>query len=210
MEIAEEHNNNDIQDAVEIRERLLNKIAKYEEEIDYMKRNISILDSILKGSSFAKASALKTDDHGESKPASSHTSTQSSPPQPQQQSPPNNPNITQIRKSGEPNGEVIADAHVTPDKISIIINDKITLDVNTPPFRTFFIDRIIGEMKKKDIEEEKNGKLQKESIINYTINQDGSRIKEIIIKNYRRQDRLKELTSTASWSFTHMLKNAKK
>ena len=67
------------------------------------------------------------------------------------------------------------------------------INADTPPFKSFFLDRIIGEMKKKDFVEAENGKIQKESIIDYIINKNGSDIREIIIKNYREKQRLTEI-----------------
>ena len=84
------------------------------------------------------------------------------------------------------------------------------INADTPPFKSFFIDRIIGEMKRKDSAEAENGKIQKESVIDYIINKNGSDIREIIIKNYRQKERVNEIINTAGWSLTRMLENIKK
>ena len=39
--------------------------------------------------------------------------------------------------------------------------NEIIINADTPPFKSFFLDRIIGEMKKKDSIEAENGKIQK-------------------------------------------------
>ena len=65
-------------------------------------------------------------------------------------------------------------------------------------------------MKKKDFVQAENGKIQKESIIDYIINKNGTDIREIIIKNYREKQRLTELINTAGWSLTRMLENISK
>ena len=84
------------------------------------------------------------------------------------------------------------------------------INADTPPFKSFFIDRIIGEMKRKDSVDAETGKIQKESIIDYIINKNGSDIREIIIKNYRQKERVSEIINTAGWSLTRMLENIKK
>jgi hypothetical protein len=99
---------------------------------------------------------------------------------------------------------------VTPEQVSIILDEQILINADTPPFKSFFLDRIIGEMKKKDFVEAENGKIQKESIIDYIINKNGSDIREIIIKNYREKQRVTELINTAGWSLTRMLENISK
>ena len=83
-----------------------------------------MLDTILKQSSFTKASDL----------------TRNAP-----------KTIKQERKIAitKDGGTTIANAFDTNDEVSIILEDNVTLDPDTPPLRTFFVDRIIGEMKKK-------------------------------------------------------------
>ena len=107
-------------------------------------------------------------------------------------------------------GKIIANAYVTPDQVSIVLENNMEINADTPPFKSFFIDRIIGEMKRKDSTEAENGKIQKESVIDYIINKNGSDIREIIIKNYRQKERVNEIISTAGWSLTRMLENIKK
>jgi len=65
-------------------------------------------------------------------------------------------------------------------------------------------------MKKKDSTDAENGKIQRESIIDYIINKNGSDIREIIIKNYRQKERVNELINTAGWSLSRMLENINK
>ena len=55
-----------------------------------------------------------------------------------------------------------------------------------------------------------SGKIQKESIIDYIINKNGTDIREIIIKNYRQKERVSELINTAGWSLARMLENVRK
>ena len=107
-------------------------------------------------------------------------------------------------------GKVIANAYITPEQVSIVLDNDVEISADTPPFKSFFLDRIIGEMKKKDSAEAENGKIQKESIIDYIINKNGSDIREIIIKNYRQKERVNELINTAGWSLTRMLENINK
>ena len=88
-------------------------------------------------------------------------------------------NSIPIKRAGD--DKLIANAYVTPEQVSIILDDEIEISDDTPPFKSFFLDRIIGEMKKKDFIEVENGKIQKESIIDYIINKNGTDIREIIL-----------------------------
>ena len=51
-------------------------------------------------------------------------------------------------KKNKDGDEIIANAFVTPEQISIILSEGIGLTDEIPPLRSFFIERIIGEMKK--------------------------------------------------------------
>ena len=187
MKLSEEQ----MKGIVTLKESLIEQIEKHQEGIEMLEKNITILDLMLKGSSFTKASQLDTKEDIQSKVEI----------KPQENSIP-------IKRGND--GEIIANAYVTVEQVSIILDDEIEVSDDTPPFKSFFLDRIIGEMKKKDSTEADNGKIQKESIIDYIINKNGSDIREIIIKNYRQKERVNELINTAGWSLTRMLENINK
>jgi len=173
-----------IRDMLELKEDLTEKIIKYKEQIEKLERNISTLDTILKQSSFTKASELTRNAAKAIKQERKIAITKNS------------------------DGTTIANAFVTNNEVSIILEDDVTLDPETPPLKTFFVDRIIGDMKKKDIEQVESGVIKKDDIINCVINDNGSRIREIIIKNYRQEERVDEIINTATWSLTRMLENS--
>jgi hypothetical protein len=189
MKFSEEQ----MRDTVAIRDNLIKQIEKHQKAIELLEKNIIILDLVLKESSFTKASAMNT-----TKQESSKTLTT---PKVERDSIP----IT----SGS-DGKIIANAYVTSDQVSIVLEDTMGVNEDVPPFKSFFIDRIIGEMKRKDSAEAETGKIQKESVIDYIINKNGSDIREIIIKNYRQKERVNEIINTAGWSLTRMLENIKK
>jgi hypothetical protein len=191
MKFSEEQ----VKDIVTLKESLIEQIDKHQESIEMLEKNIIILDLFLKDSSFTKASQLGTTKKAEiqNEPETIEKLVENSIP---------------IKRVSD--GKVIANAYVTPEQVSIVLDGKIEISVDTPPFKSFFLDRIIGEMKKKDILEAENGKIQKESIIDYIINKNGSDIREIIIKNYRQKERVNELINTAGWSLMRMLENINK
>jgi len=172
-----------IHDILKIKDHILNEIEKYKQEIEMFEKNLSILNSVLKESSFTKASDLST------------KQTKS--------------DFTKIPLTRGSSEEIIANAYVTPTQVSIVLNDDIGLDENTPPLKSFFIDRIIAGMKRKDSSDVKRGKIQPDSVIDYVINKNGSHIREIIVKNYRQKDRVNEIIDTAAWSFSRMIENTK-
>jgi len=178
-----------------LKESLIEQIDKHQESIEMLEKNIIVLDSFLKDSSFTKASQLEIRKDVEIQP------------EPKKIEKPVENSIP-IKRVND--GKIIANAYVTPEQLSIVLDNEIEINADTPPFKSFFLDRIIGEMKKKDFQEAENGKIQKESVIDYIINKNGTDIREIIIKNYRQKERVNELINTAGWSLTRMLENIKK
>ncbi|MCV0365910.1 MAG: hypothetical protein K5798_01410 [Nitrosopumilus sp.] len=191
MKFSEEQ----VKEIVALKESLVEQIDKHQESIEMLEKNITVLDLFLKDSSFTKASQLemKKGPETHTKPEIIEKPVENSIP---------------IKRVND--GKIIANAYVTPEQLSIVLDNEIIINADTPPFKSFFLDRIIGEMKKKDFQEAENGKIQKESIIDYIINKNGSDIREIIIKNYRQKERVNELINTAGWSLTRMLENIKK
>ncbi|MGH1566655.1 MAG: hypothetical protein ACRBB5_04400 [Nitrosopumilus sp.] len=191
MKFSEEQ----MKDVVTLKENLIKQIDRHQKSIENLEKNLVILDLVLKESSFTKASQLRTTkkDEIQNKVNDGEKRIENSIP---------------IKRGND--GKMIAKAYVTAEQVSIVLDDEIEINVDTPPFKSFFLDRIIGEMKKKDYAEVDNGKIQKESIIDYIINKNGTDIREIIIKNYRQKERVNELINTAGWSLTRMLENIKK
>jgi len=173
-----------IHDILKLKDHIMDEIEKHKEEIDMLEKNLNILNLTLKESSFTKASALSSN--------KAKTGSDTS--------------IPITKGSG---GEVIANAYVTPDQVSIVLNEEVGLEADTPPLKSFFIDRIIAEMKRKDSSEVQSGKIQPESAIDFIINKNGSQIREIIVKNYRQKERVNEIINTVTWSLTRMLENTK-
>ena len=188
MKFSEEQ----VKEIVALKESLIEQINKHQEGVEMLEKNITVLDLFLKNSSFTKASQLETKKE-EVKPEIIEKPVENSIP---------------IKRVND--GKIIAKAFVTPDQVSIILDNEIAVNADIPPFKSFFLDRIIGEMKKKDTVEAENGKIQKESVIDYIINKNGANIREIIIKNYRQKERVNELINTAGWSLTRMLENVNK
>lgn len=186
-----------IRDIVELKENIAEKIEEHEREIELLRKNLDVLDSVIGKASFTKASMLHT---------SKAEPTQTVPETHSETTPDPTETIPITRGSS---GEVIANAYVTSEQVSIVINDSIMLNPDESPFKSFFMDRIIGEMRQKDAAEASKGEIQTDSVIDVIVDRDGSNMRKITVKNYRLQSRVREIISTAGWSMTRMLDNMK-
>jgi hypothetical protein len=101
---------------------------------------------------------------------------------------------------------LISNAEYTSTYVRIPLLNDINLNVNTPPFKSFFLNRILEGMKSKDKEKIQKGEIDESEIIDYKVdNDENGKINSVTISNYRERERLNEIFNTATWVFTRML-----
>jgi hypothetical protein len=101
---------------------------------------------------------------------------------------------------------LLANAEVSSESVIIVPAHGVSLNTNTPPFKSFFLNRILEGMKGKDTEKVNQGAISELDVLSYKVEEDdGGIIKRIVINKYREKDRLQEIFNTSAWVFTRML-----
>ncbi len=125
----------------------------------------------------------------------------------------NNRNIKPLKRAKD--DFLLANAEISQDAVVIVPASGVNLNANTPPFKSFFLNRILEGMKNKDAEKVSQGILSESDSINYKVVEEedsggGSSgiIKRIVINKYREKDRLQEIFNTSAWVFTRMLEKS--
>ena len=227
----------DIRRAAEIREWLIKEISDRQEEVERLRTTLSIIYNLLKQGSFKAAANLGFAAATTSTPAEPTTATAqmqqqaretAAPPtaakkqQQQQQAETAAPTLRTTSDSSNGNDGrnikplkrikddfLLANAEISPDAVVIVPASGIDLNANTPPFKSFFLNRILEGMKNKDAEKVSQGALGETDALNYQVEEDDSGIiKQIVINNYREKDRLQEIFNTSAWVFTRMLEKS--
>lgn len=101
-------------------------------------------------------------------------------------------------------GVLLANMYVDELQLQIIPVEGLVFSNDTSPFQTFFINRILEPMKKKDSEAMQKGEIMSNEILSYDVVTDGDIIREIIIKNYGNERRLREIKTSSRWTFEKM------
>lgn len=185
----------DVRRAAEIREWLMKQIADKQEELERLRNTLSVVDSILKQGSFRAAAMLAP----EPKLAPAKQAMTTSPPPPAKQTSFEvGRDVKQLKRAKDE--FLLAEAQVTPN--SVVITPLVNLSSNTPPFKSFFLNRILDGMKAKDAEKGVSDALT------YSVDEANGQIKRITINNYRDKERLGEIFNTSTWVFTRMLEKA--
>jgi hypothetical protein len=212
------YSDDDIKNAAEIREWLTKLISEKQDEIERIKITLSLIDSVLKQGSFKTAANININKQSFSTEKSTtaiveneikkdNTSVFRKNPGEQLQALETRP-IKRMKDNS-----IIAQVEVLKEKIEIIPNESINFNLDTPPFKSFFINRILEGMRNKDKDKVKQGQLSETDIITFnTIQKENNEniLKKIEIKNYRDKDRVNEIFNTVAWVFTRMLEKSEK
>ena len=210
----------DIRRAAEVREWLVKEVTNKKEELDKLRDTLLIVDSLLKKTSFITASHLESsasnlkdrsapeyqslhkEETVQTKPSIDST-TQSTDTDYGQR---DNQGVAIRSLKRAKDNLLISNAEYTSTYVRIPMVNEINLNINTPPFKSFFLNRILEGMKSKDKEKIQKGEIDESEIIDYKVdNDENGRINSITISNYRERERLNEIFNTATWVFTRML-----
>jgi len=214
--------------AADIREWLTKQVADKQEEIERLRTMLFLVDMLLKRGSFKTAASLESVTSSSTIKPSDESSTIVGYQQNREAADNDNNDINATRRVVVPTAEqqdntltsftevrqlrrikdnlLLATATLFPTSVEITPVDGINLDVNTQPFKTFFLNRILEGMKARDIEKVNRGEIQESESLNYQIEEkDGTLIKKIMISNYREKERLNEIFNTSTWVLTRMM-----
>ena len=211
----------DIRRAAEVREWLVKEVTNKKEELDKLRNTLQIVDSLLKRTSFISASNLESSTSNLKNRNTQQYQSQDDEEETTQQE----PQMSSVTKSPSDKNKLsnsqgveirslkrakdnllISNAEYTPAFVRIALTDDMNLNINTPPFKTFFLNRILEGMKTKDKEKVQKGELGESEIIDYKVdNDEDGKINSVMISNYRERERLNEIFNTATWVFTRML-----
>ncbi len=211
------YSDDDIKNAAEIREWLTKQILEKQDEIEKIKITLSLIDSVLKQGSFKTAANLDFSKKFSPNEQKSEMNSLKKIPNQYHEKRRDDEEQTEPRKQAFDETRLIkrlkdntpiARFHVTSQEVLIIPEDQIRISIETPPFRSFFLNRILQGMINKDLEKINQGQLSESELISYDIiteNENKDILKKIEIKNYRDKERINEIFNTAAWVLTRML-----
>jgi hypothetical protein len=170
------------------------RITDLESEAENLKKILASIDFILRKSSFQSANAISKAVKEKSKS------------EVQSESLITNSDYQDIRPlTRAKDGKLLANGYISKSSIAIVPASDVILKTSTPPFTSFFLNRILEGMKTKDMEKISEEKLNEYESLNYLVEDEEEVIKKIIINNYREQNRLTEIFNTSAWTFSRML-----
>jgi hypothetical protein len=206
----------DIKNAADLRDWVLKQLSDKQEEIDRLKRLLLLIDNLLKQESFKPASKLQRSINN---PESSIISEKQEPVLRNKSSmkteskkhtltnlKENVPTHTETRELKRlKDNLLLAKVNISSQTIEIIPENDLLFSIDTPPFKSFFIKRILEGMITQDRDKNRQKQALNNDHLNYSIDEHEGRIRKIVINNYRETERLTDIINTSAWVLTRML-----
>jgi len=184
--MTQEEEKEKIKKIAELRALLEKRVEDMETELEGLRILLSLIDNTLLDKGFKRAEIAK--------PV----------PTPPKTVPP--PQATEYERSIPLKtliGDLLANLYVKEDSMRVVLAEDKSFDVNTPPFTSFFVERVLVKMQEKDREAASTGEITPNEILSYNIARDGDLIREITIRNVR-PERSRELKSAIRWTLEKM------
>jgi len=159
-----------------LKDYLERKLGELKNEVSLLEKLIELVDEELAEKSFKKAAVVKE------KPVSRPRETG---------------RFRVLRSRG---GEVLARVVVGRDELRFIVNPEIGLTRDMRPFSSFLIRKVLDAMSKADKERVERGLLPPGHELSYDIIMDGELVKEIVVRNFREEYRLREIVNAVRWT----------
>ena len=210
----------DIKNAADLRDWVLKQLSDKQEEIDRLKRLLLLIDNLLKQESFKPASKLQRSiNNPESsiirerqEPVLRNKSTMKTESKKHALTnlKENMSTFTETRELKRlKDNLLLAKVNISPQTIEIIPENDLLFSIDTPPFKSFFIKRILEGMITQDRDKNRQKQALNNDHLNYSIDEHEGRIRKIVINNYREKERLTDIINTSAWVLTRMLEKEK-
>ena len=187
-----------------LKQRLEKRISKLDAEIKELENSLEAVNMILLEKGFKRASLKEAEQP------------------PKEAAPPKDTDAGKEAKpsgyqGGEPenviplktvNDESLAIIYIEQDAIHVLPDESKHFSVNTPPFSSFLIERVLAKMQEKDNELVRMKQLTPDKMFAYNIIREDDLIREIVLKNVD-EERFKELRSSIRWTLEKMYEKMK-
>ncbi len=200
---TEEVEEEKIKKIAELRTRLEERVTKMEKELEQWQALLDFVNATLLKEGFKKAEIVK--------PPPPPTM----PPPAEEAAPPEAPTVQPPVSEYEQaiplktvTGDLLANLYVSEDSMRVVLAEDKQFDINTPPLRTFLLERVLVKMQEKDREAVSEGEIPPDKILAYNIAREGDILREITVRNIQ-PDRSRELKSTIKWTLEKMYEKMK-
>jgi len=171
-------NEDEVKRLAEVKSFIERRISQLEEEIAFLRECLRLIDEQLKAKSFRRAIEVAEEIEEQEEELYSR--------------------VLQ---------RVVAKLYVSKNRIRIVPAEGIRIEVDKPPFSTFFLKRVLDGYARQDLEEVRRGRLTPDEALRYEVKSRDGLLSELIIYNYRDEERLRRIRSLIRWTFEKMMES---
>jgi len=175
----------EVKELARVKEYLERKMEELREELSILQYLVKFVDEELAKKSFRKPPKPSAQEEREIEIA---------PPRPK---PGPEGRIRMLR--GRDGGN-LAMVTITPNEIRFVVSPNITLTEDMRPFSSFLIRKVFDAMRQADEERINKGTLPPGHELDYEIVKEDNRVKEIVVRNFREEHRLREIINAVRWT----------
>jgi hypothetical protein len=186
---------------IAFKQKLEKKIGELKSELEDLQTTLEVINTVLLEKGFKRAEIAKVSAEGETWPPKEAAAAEPS----AMEAPTEHENVVPLTTVS---GDLLAILYIGEDSLQVLPAEERSFDVNTPPFTSFLVERVLAKMQEKDNELASAGQIPPEKIFSYTITREGDIIREITIRNVD-QERLRELKSSIRWTLEKMYEKLK-
>lgn len=204
-----------IKGMISLKLRLEKRLAKMDLETKELQATIDTINVLLLEKGFRRGSIKEAEDTAIS---FSKTGTEGLAKKPEPQPFSSKESKSTGYQGGEPenviplktlNDESLAIIYIEKDgSVHVLPDESKHFSVNTPPFSSFLVERVLARMQDKDNELVRLKQLTSDRVFSFNIVREGEFIREIVIWNVD-EERFKELKSSIRWTFDKMHEKVK-
>ncbi|MCS7131550.1 MAG: hypothetical protein NZ934_02345 [Hadesarchaea archaeon] len=169
-----------------VKSYLERRIGELSSEVEALRLLVSIVDEQLAAKSFKTVETIKR----EEKPRVVEVTKKEERPK----------ELGAVRNLRGKSGNLLGMLTVTPDEIRLTVNPELRITSDMRPFSSFLIKKVLDNMVKVDRESVEAGKLEPSKELSYDIVYEGEEVREIIVRNYRDDVRLREVVNSIRWA----------
>lgn len=163
----------EVRKLAELKSFLEQRLSELEKEAENIKSLLEIIDRELVAKSFKKAQP---------------------PAEPSEKEP------SALRMIRSRSGTLLATMSLKEREARIVFNPEIRVTQDMRPFSSFLLRKVLDSMREADLQKVVEGKLDQSNVLTYEVIYDGDVARELVVKNYREEARLREIVNSVKWT----------
>ncbi len=108
--------------------------------------------------------------------------------------------VAALRMIRSRSGNLLATMSLKESEARIVFNPEIRVTHDMKPFSSFLLRKVLDSMREADLQRVGEGKLDQSSVLSYEVVYDGDVARELVVKNYRDEARLREIVNSVKWT----------